>query len=413
MSKISKYIIDNNDTCTLTFQSDDEVTQFKSGRSDRGIIHTVSTSNIIWKINIQGLDDNNNLIYQNEIHGSGLVNFDDQFGLTCSKASAVLTIFNPEVITIVYGFYFNVPFYVLNHDGYSKMTNLQSIGSYGARYYSTSSVLFDIIPNLSSLDWKSPDVNSLDSRFFEKDLTNLTNLVLDFTFQPNIKIENLRKSFNLLTLAIYDTENVIHNHDIFLNFESNFNYSIKNYHITSRYNHMRSTIHPSVAYLSLLESYSHGGKNSGFDLTFPLFNNQDNLTLKTITIGWNTSIYNNHERGDYTYPENIERLLSLQDINNSRFIFGDPDNLFEKFFIMFYSKIYNETDNTKQGFTISSNSIYFQSLTNLSTGFVHPSFRKHTMNTSSNNSFKIPLSKITKFNEINATGFELLAAFES
>ena len=176
---------------------------------------------------------------------------------------------------------------------------------------------------------------------------------------------------------------------------------------------MRSTIHPSVAYLSLLESYSHGGKNSGFDLTFPLFNNQDNLTLKTITIGWNTSIYNNHERGDYTYPQNIERLLSLEHINNSIFIFGDGDNLFEKFFIMFYSKIYNETDNTKQGFTTSSNSIYFQSLINLPIGFVHPSFRKHTMNTSSRSSLKIPLSKTTKFNEINDTGFQLLASFES
>ena len=91
---------------------------------------------------------------------------------------------------------------------------------------------------------------------------------------------------------------------------------------------------------------------------------------------------------------------------------GDGDNLFEKFFTMFYSKIYNETDNTKEGFIISSNSIYFQSLTILPTGFVHPSFRKHTM-CYGTNGLRVPISKTNKFNEINATGFELLASFES
>lgn len=413
MSKLSKYFINNSEICTLSFESDVPVTGFKSNYNFRGILNHNSNSNLIWELSIQGFDENNNLIYQNQISGTSYyIIFDIEFSLTCAKASAILTIRNPEVINAIYGFYYSSSWSMFNHDGYGKMSILNNIGCFGARYQSTSSVLFDILPNLYSLAWKSPDVNSFDDRFFQKELTNLTNLLLDYSFQPNTKIENLRKAPNLLTLDISDSNNIVHGNDIFLIFESNFNYSIKNYSIGSRYNHMRSTIHHSVAYLSLLENYYHGGKHSGFDLTFPLFNDQDNTTLKTITLAFNSSIYNNHTRGNYTYPQNIERLLALENINNSWFMNGDGDNLFEKFFTMFYSKIYNETDNTKEGFIISSNSIYFQSLTILPTGFVHPSFRKHTM-CYGTNGLRVPISKTNKFNEINATGFELLASFES
>ena len=283
--------------------------------------------------------------------------------------------------------------------------------AYGARYTSTSSVLFDILPNLITLNWSSPDVNSFDDRFFQTELTNLTNLVLDFSFQPNTKTENLKKAPNLLTLDLFDSNKFKHGHDIFLEFDSNFDYQIKNYHIRSRYNPMSSAIHPSVAYLTKLQNYTHGGRKSGFDMTFPLLDNQDNTTLKSIGIAFNSLIYNNNDYGDYTYPQNIERLTALEYINNSQNINGDGDNLFEKFYTLFYTKIYNETDNSKGGFIISKNSIYFQSLTTLPNGFVHPSFRKHTINRT-RHGLQIPVSKTDKFNEINATGFELLAHFQ-
>ena len=416
MSKFSKYLIDNSDKCTLTFQSDNPVTEFKATRLTTGLINTSSTSHIIWKINIQGFDENNNLTYQNEITGSGrLILFNVQFGLIVQKCSAVLTILNPEVIRVIYGFYYNSPFYLLNHDGYAKMNNLYSIGSYGARYKSTSSVLFDILPNLITLSWKSPDINSFDDRFFQTELTNLTNLVLDFSFQPNTKAENLKKAPNLLTLDCGDSNKFKHGHDVFLEFDRNFDYQIKNYHIRSRYNPLE-TIHKTVAYLPLLENFSTGGGHCGIDLTFPLRDDQDNTVLKTITLAWVCIIFNNPNTDgrEYIYPQNIERLTALEYINNYSWVRkGDGADLFDKFHTMFYSKIYNETDNTKEGFTISLNSTYFQSLIILPIGFVHPSFRKHTMTLSASHCIKTPLIYTNKYNEINATGFELITHFES
>ena len=51
--------------------------------------------------------------------------------------------------------------------------------------------------------------------FFKTELTNLTNLVLDFSFQPNTKTENLKKAPNLLTLDLFDSNKFKHGHDIF------------------------------------------------------------------------------------------------------------------------------------------------------------------------------------------------------
>ena len=127
-----------------------------------------------------------------------------------------------------------------------------------------------------------------------------------------------------------------------------------------------------------LENLSIGGGNCGFDLTFPLRDHEDNTVLKKITLGFNSSIFNNPSLNgkELIYPQNIERLTALELIDNTRFLRGsEGGNLFDKFYTMFYSKIYNETDNTKEGFIISSNSTYFQSLTTLVSGFIHPSFR--------------------------------------
>ena len=55
MSKFSKYLIDNSDACTLTFQSDESVTEFKSRRVDRGLMHYHSTDNIVWKLIFKAL----------------------------------------------------------------------------------------------------------------------------------------------------------------------------------------------------------------------------------------------------------------------------------------------------------------------------------------------------------------------
>ena len=69
MSKFSKYLIDNSRICTFSFQNDIPSTEFKASHS-RGFFNWVVTSNAIWEINIQGFDENNNLIYQSEDSGN-------------------------------------------------------------------------------------------------------------------------------------------------------------------------------------------------------------------------------------------------------------------------------------------------------------------------------------------------------
>lgn len=417
MSKISKYFIKNSDLCTFSFQSDVPCTEFRSSNNNVGLLYVNAYNNLQWSITVQGFDDNNNLIYQNETSNllGGKVLFDFQFGITVSTMNAVLTIYNPEIILKLYGFYiYPYDVYIINHDGIAKMLNISTISSYGGRFRSTSSLIFDIMPQLTSFNWDADDISGFDDRIFSKDCTNLTNLTLEFPFTPNHKLENLKKAPNLLTLDVNDEVNNEHGHDIFFDFDDDFDWSFKNFHLTSRYNPLE-TIHTSYANLSYLENFSTGGGNCGLDLTFPLKENQDNTVLKIISIGWNCKIYNTPSTNgkEYIYPQNIERLTALESINNSRFLrTGEGDNLFDKFYTMFYSKIYNETDNTKEGFTISSNSSYFQSLTTPPHGFIHPSFRKHDMTSSHSYTIKIPLSYTNKYNEINDTGFELIAYFE-
>lgn len=427
MSRLQKYFMDSSDKCTLTFQNNFPTTYFKHGHSTRGLINWNTQENLVsWKIDIQGFDDSNNLIYTSQYGASDspYIFIDDQFNMTIPKVVVSLEIFNPEVILSIHNWFFhytklnNVWSYSLsNHDGLNKMTNLYFISSERGYIFNTSSVLYDIVPKLQTLFWDAFDLKNCDSRFFSVELTNLTNLILRFPYSNNPKFYNLKKAPNLNTFEYLEIDaNSDYDHLPFnIEFDSNFDWQIKTLSL-GRKTKPISSIPISIINLPFLEIFSIGGRHNDsghLDLTFPLKDNQDNTVLKKLNLAWQTPNYNDQDQQrQIIYPQNIERLTALQEIYFGNQIAGDGGaDIFDKFYTMFYSKIYNETDNTKEGFVISSNSSYFQSLTNPPHGFIHPTFRKHQMNVAIHGT-QIPIIKTNKYNEINATGFQLIAYFE-
>ena len=142
-------------------------------------------------------------------------------------------------------------------------------------------------------------------------------------------------------------------------------------------------------------------------INYPLKNNTDNNVLEVIQIiGSNASTIHILKYG------NIERLINVETIAMNVVFANQAKNIeqFNYFYDLIFSKIYNETDNAKAGYSISEisrNSGYFSTVAGLSSGFVHPKLRTINM-TDNNTTIKDDSIVSVKLVELRALGMTLV-----
>ena len=420
MSKISKYFISSevaNFTRVYEFNIDRVYTH-----SSRGIWNSRETSNYQWKTIINCFL--NDVLMQVEIiEGTGKVIYDVSFPQTYNKVVINYEIYNPEVITSIYGWY-DKPNNgkCTNSSGFSKMNNIKTIGSYRANYQNTPTSFFKIIPNLDWIEWDSIDIFNFDNRFFEKDLIELHHLHIYFPFGEtnNYNEENLKKAPSLDVLIYYERQsNNLKKENFMWSVDSSFDYPFKEIHF--RLDHSWLTYIPEqIKYYQNLDSAFFGRRTGGsdrrgFDFSYPLIDNEPNSKLLVLGAVHNTLFQHNsdstYDKTDLNFkrivfPQNIDKLPNLNTFNNG-LTFGDSDDLFLKFVSFFYERIYNETNSNNYGYSISLNSPFFESLDTLPVGFVHPSLR----NCALSNAVEIGNQYEYIYNQINLTGFNLTAKF--
>ena len=426
MSKLTKYSI-SNDKCFLVFQGIN-LSEFKTTNNSYGLInYTTTGENINFTISCEAYKDDI-LVFNQTIEDSSNedIFFDFQFLQEVDYFISTLEILNPSIITQIYGFSYTNGVTIINNDGLAFMPSLTNLGGYNSRFDITSNLLFKVLQQLTVLNYVAKDIKNFDIRFFSVPLLNLYTLYTSFPVIPlsNYYLDNLKQAPNLENFIFSEppsSEPTIYNFNF--QFDTSFSWSFKLFECSFRQNVI--TYYDDVlSSLPFIETISIGNRSSwivwkGFDLTYPLNNSENNIHLKKITFP-NSTIVHHDSNSNYfpsspdflrlIYPTNIEKLTSLEFINFNKCVRGDFDDLFLQFVQLFYEKIYNETDPSKHGYSISLNSNYFQNLPSLSNGFIHPSFRKHWFYSpygSVPSSWNLSSDLTHIYNQINLTGFEL------
>lgn len=334
----------------------------------------------------------------------------------CEDVNLFVTIFNPEAIKIIkqirfFGFNSNnlVRENYIDVEGFERMVNCTEITE-EKRYKFIPKQLFNL-RNLQKLRWSSDDLESFSAKF--SGLYNLREFYLAIPYKLNstdkqeIDTVNKLKSLTKLTLDVTHTKETTGD----TNFLFEPNYSIKEYtlYYYGKFNEQVAPkkIGQNVANLKKLETFKIC-TYWNFDFTFPLINEEPNTTLKKIICDGNNTFHSNN----VNYPNNIDKLTALESIDFGKSVKGKgvADDLMEKFYKLFYSRIYNETDSTKTGYNVSNESRtngYFKTVQNLPIGFVHPKFRTHTLTTDLS-SDKVTSAYKDKIEAIRKTGFTLI-----
>lgn len=332
----------------------------------------------------------------------------------CDVISFTITLTEPQTVTQfrVQGSFVNYSQLKLETtQGFAKLINCTI---YDAYYYQTYIPLSEellLVQSLQKIDCKTFDnIKNLDARI--QGLPNLEILTIGFkepeiidtsflldcpaleTFgqsvplQPmgnNIAVNDARINFPISFSSFTQLKEVILEEGDFINLPD----SLKNLSI--------ETIKTVGVYHDLTVSS---------DYVFPLLANANNTILKTISV-----LGRNQPTAKPLVFSNIERLTALQSIVLN-IVFGTGDQAkidqIESFYEMFYSKIYNETDNLKDGYTVSQTSIssgYFSTITPVA-GFNHPTFR--TISFSDNgNSVKNDVAVSDKIIEMRNAGMTM------
>lgn len=390
---------------------------FQSLHTTVGLINSSQTSPLIWSCEIRAYK-NGNQYFNKTIKGSGYIFINESYldskgnNVACDYADIFLFIKNPEVLRRIYGFYFTYSSYIVDFEFLGSLKSLLGFGDYGLRLKNTPTTLYDLV----NLKWFSC-VSFSNIKTFPTQLKFLKNLE---KLSISIEFTNARRDFNhhnfevikefknLRTLEIIAKANSTIDDYVF-GFDPSFDYPITTFVFGGLAIHKK--IDPSIANLKRLIKLDVYVVRGSVNLTYPLLNENDNLKLKSLNLAFNTLV-----NSSYAYPSNIEKLKALETIDNGRWVRVDGDTMFNDFFNMFYSKIYNETNSNKIGYKVSNESRtngYFKTVQNLPAGsrFVHPSFRTHVMMSSHSYTSKLTQASKKKYKAIKDTGFKLTAFF--
>jgi len=166
-----------------------------------------------------------------------------------------------------------------------------------------------------------------------------------------------------------------------------------------------SSIPNSIKNLNQLEELMiESGTHSLKYLELPINDGEINTTLRKLSLSTSSKLID-----DFVLPTNFMQFEAFEELNiaaGNRSSQAETDRIFLGFYDYFYSVLYNETDNSKNGFSISS----LNFINGESSGFQHNNFR--TLNYCKNGvAGNISISYQPLVTEINQTGFTFITYY--